>query len=141
MEGSIQQNLGRGWARGRWDSSGPEQQGLSHLSGPLPRGLVPAQWSHCPLTVGPSLPLLLCDACLPFLGSSLLCSALPPPLHRHVPLNSICDTRAAQDSNLIATHLENNFIDRRRIPPTAFSCIRAYHSVVLQPQQGEGESS
>ncbi|XP_059535820.1 extracellular matrix protein 2-like [Myotis daubentonii] len=60
---------------------------------------------------------------------------------RHVPLNSICDTRAAQDSNLISTRLENNFIDRRRIPPTAFSCIRAYHSVVLQPQQGEGESS
>ncbi|XP_064338936.1 extracellular matrix protein 2 [Camelus dromedarius] len=58
---------------------------------------------------------------------------------RHVPLNSICDTRVAQDSNLISTHLENNLIDRRRIPPTAFSCIRAYHSVVLQPQQGEEE--
>ncbi|XP_005414278.1 PREDICTED: extracellular matrix protein 2 [Chinchilla lanigera] len=56
---------------------------------------------------------------------------------RHVPLNSICDTRVAQDSNLISTRLENNLIDRRRIPPTAFSCIRAYHSVVLQPQQGE----
>ncbi|XP_046529651.1 extracellular matrix protein 2-like [Equus quagga] len=60
---------------------------------------------------------------------------------RYVPLNSICDTRVAQDSNLISTHLENNLIDRRRIPPTAFSCIRAYHSVVLQPQQGEGEGS
>ncbi|XP_055293672.1 extracellular matrix protein 2-like [Moschus berezovskii] len=60
---------------------------------------------------------------------------------RHVPLNSICDTRVAQDSNLISTHLENNLIDRRRIPPTAFSCIRAYHSVVLEPQQGEGESA
>ncbi|XP_020741080.2 extracellular matrix protein 2-like [Odocoileus virginianus] len=60
---------------------------------------------------------------------------------RHVPLNSICDTRVAQDSNLISTHLENNLIDRRRIPPTAFSCIRAYHSVVLEPQQREGESA
>ncbi|XP_019519846.1 PREDICTED: extracellular matrix protein 2-like isoform X1 [Hipposideros armiger] len=60
---------------------------------------------------------------------------------RHVPLNSICDTRVTQDSNLISTHLENNLIDRRRIPPTAFSCIRAYHSVVLQPQQGEEEGS
>ncbi|XP_043751168.1 extracellular matrix protein 2-like isoform X3 [Cervus elaphus] len=60
---------------------------------------------------------------------------------RHVPLNSICDTRVAQDSNLISTHLENNLIDRRRIPPTAFSCIRAYHSVVLEPQQKEGESA
>lgn len=58
-----------------------------------------------------------------------------------MPLNSICDTRVAQDSNLISTHLENNLIDRRRIPPTAFSCIRAYHSVVLEPQQGEGESA
>ncbi|XP_058147150.1 podocan-like [Dasypus novemcinctus] len=56
---------------------------------------------------------------------------------RHVPLNSICDTRVAQDSNLVSTHLENNLIDRRRVPPSAFSCIRAYHSVVLQPQQGE----
>ncbi|XP_051693452.1 extracellular matrix protein 2 isoform X2 [Oryctolagus cuniculus] len=56
---------------------------------------------------------------------------------RHVPLNSICDTRVAQDSNLISTHLENNLIDTRRIPPTAFSCIRAYHSVVLQPQRRE----
>ncbi|EPY74684.1 extracellular matrix protein 2-like protein [Camelus ferus] len=46
---------------------------------------------------------------------------------------------AFKDSNLISTHLENNLIDRRRIPPTAFSCIRAYHSVVLQPQQGEEE--
>nr|XP_015106842.1 extracellular matrix protein 2-like [Vicugna pacos] len=58
---------------------------------------------------------------------------------RHVPLNSICDTRVAQDSNLISTHLENNLIDRRHIPPNAFSCIRAYHSVVLQHQQGEEE--
>ena len=58
-----------------------------------------------------------------------------------MPLNSICDTRVAQDSNLISTHLENNLIDRRRIPPTAFSCIRAYHSVVLEPQQREGESA
>lgn len=67
--------------------------------------------------------------------------ALSPRLHRHVPLNSICDTRVARDSKLISTHLENNLIDRRRIPPTAFSCIRAYHSVVLQPQQGEEEGS
>ncbi|XP_039768363.1 extracellular matrix protein 2 [Ornithorhynchus anatinus] len=56
---------------------------------------------------------------------------------RHVPLNSICDTRVAEDSNLISMHLENNLIDRRRIPPTAFSCIKAYHSVVLRPQQNE----
>ncbi|XP_027691547.1 extracellular matrix protein 2-like [Vombatus ursinus] len=58
---------------------------------------------------------------------------------RHVPLNSVCDTRVAQDSNLISMHLENNLIDRRRIPPTAFSCIKDYQSVVLKPQQDEEE--
>nr|XP_028568870.1 extracellular matrix protein 2-like [Podarcis muralis] len=56
---------------------------------------------------------------------------------RHVPLNSVCDTRVAEDSNIVSMHLENNLIDRRRIPPTAFSCIKAYHSVVLRPQQNE----
>ncbi|XP_040323402.1 uncharacterized protein LOC121025072 [Herpailurus yagouaroundi] len=35
----------------------------------------------------------------------------------------LCDTPVAQDSNLIPTHLENSLIDRRRILPTAFSCI------------------
>ncbi|MEE6505766.1 hypothetical protein FKM82_005651 [Ascaphus truei] len=58
---------------------------------------------------------------------------------RYVPLNSICDTRVSEDSNLISVHLENNFIDRRLIPPTAFSCIKTYHSVVLRPQQEEYE--
>ncbi|XP_054859251.1 extracellular matrix protein 2-like [Eublepharis macularius] len=56
---------------------------------------------------------------------------------RHVPLNSVCDTRVAEDSGIVSLHLENNLIDRRHIPPTAFSCIRAYHSVVLRPQQNE----
>ncbi|XP_062975025.1 uncharacterized protein LOC134393926 [Elgaria multicarinata webbii] len=58
---------------------------------------------------------------------------------RHVPLNSVCDTRVAEDSNIVSMHLENNLIDRRRIPPTAFSCIKAYHSVVLRPQQNEDD--
>ncbi|XP_053057832.1 uncharacterized protein LOC113597401 [Acinonyx jubatus] len=35
----------------------------------------------------------------------------------------LCDSPVAQDSNLIPTHLENSLIDRRRILPTAFSCI------------------
>lgn len=55
-----------------------------------------------------------------------------------MPLNSICETRVAQNSSLISTHLENNLIDRRRNLPTAFSCIRVYRSVVLRPQQQEG---
>ncbi|XP_069501453.1 extracellular matrix protein 2-like isoform X3 [Ambystoma mexicanum] len=58
---------------------------------------------------------------------------------RYVPLNSICDTRVSVDSSLISVHLENNLIDRRLIPPTAFSCIKTYYSVVLRPQQDEDE--
>uniref|UniRef100_W5NEP2 Si:dkey-6n6.1 n=1 Tax=Lepisosteus oculatus TaxID=7918 RepID=W5NEP2_LEPOC len=56
---------------------------------------------------------------------------------RYVPLNSICDTRVSEDSLLISVHLENNLIDRRLIPPTAFSCIKTYHSIVLRPQSYE----
>ncbi|XP_065427079.1 LOW QUALITY PROTEIN: biglycan [Chrysemys picta bellii] len=44
--------------------------------------------------------------------------------------NALCDTRLAEDSSLVSMRLEQNLIDLRRIPPTAFSCIRAYHSVV-----------
>ncbi|KAM6474034.1 uncharacterized protein PHA67_006634 [Liasis olivaceus] len=58
---------------------------------------------------------------------------------RHVPLNSVCDTRVSEDSNIVSLHLENNSIDRRRIPPTAFSCIKAYHSVILRPQENEDD--
>ncbi|XP_006002571.1 extracellular matrix protein 2-like isoform X2 [Latimeria chalumnae] len=56
---------------------------------------------------------------------------------RYVPLDSICDTRVAEDSTLVSVHLENNLIDRREIPPIAFSCIKSYHSVILRPQQHE----
>ncbi|XP_053551951.1 extracellular matrix protein 2-like [Bombina bombina] len=56
---------------------------------------------------------------------------------RYVPLNSICDTRISVDSNLVSIHLESNFINRRLIPPTAFSCIKSYHSVILRPQNGD----
>ncbi|XP_070597476.1 extracellular matrix protein 2-like [Erythrolamprus reginae] len=58
---------------------------------------------------------------------------------RHVALNSVCDTRVSEDSNIVSVHLENNLIDRRRVPPTAFSCIKAYHSVILKPQQNEDD--
>lgn len=57
----------------------------------------------------------------------------PCMLHRHVPLNSICDTGLAQDSNLISTHLEHSLIAPHRILPRAFSCSQPYRSVVLQP--------
>ncbi|XP_053329564.1 extracellular matrix protein 2-like [Spea bombifrons] len=58
---------------------------------------------------------------------------------RYIPLNSICDTRISEDSNLVSVHLEHNFINRRLIPPTAFSCIKTYHSVILRPQHNEYE--
>ncbi|KAM4020142.1 uncharacterized protein ACNLHF_000680 isoform 2-T2 [Anomaloglossus baeobatrachus] len=58
---------------------------------------------------------------------------------RYVPLNSICDTRISEDSNLVSVHLENNYINRRLIPPTALSCIKTYYSVILRPQHEEYE--
>ncbi|XP_066436772.1 extracellular matrix protein 2-like [Eleutherodactylus coqui] len=58
---------------------------------------------------------------------------------RYVPLNSICDTRISEDSNLVSVHLEHNFINRRYIPPTALSCIKTYYSVILRPQHDEYE--
>ncbi|XP_036386603.1 extracellular matrix protein 2 [Megalops cyprinoides] len=60
-------------------------------------------------------------------------------LIRYVPMNSICDTRVSEDSPLVSVHLENNLINRRLIPPTAFSCIKSYHSVLLRPQAYEEE--
>ncbi|KAJ8016617.1 hypothetical protein DPEC_G00009100 [Dallia pectoralis] len=53
---------------------------------------------------------------------------------RHVPLNSLCDTRLSSDSPLVSVHLEYNLIDRRLIPPSALSCIQSYHSIILRPQ-------
>ncbi|XP_075690308.1 extracellular matrix protein 2-like [Rhinoderma darwinii] len=58
---------------------------------------------------------------------------------RYVPINSICDTRISEDSNLVSVHLENNYINRRLIPPTALSCIKTYFSVILRPQHEEYE--
>ncbi|XP_062854279.1 extracellular matrix protein 2 [Trichomycterus rosablanca] len=52
-----------------------------------------------------------------------------------VPVNSLCDLTARDDSSLISVHLQNNLIDRRLVPPTALTCIREYSSVILQPQR------
>ncbi|KAK1801460.1 hypothetical protein P4O66_022721, partial [Electrophorus voltai] len=54
-----------------------------------------------------------------------------------VSMNALCDTTAREDSPLLSVHLENNLIDRRLVPPTALSCIRNYHSVLLRPQRHE----
>ncbi|KAJ8259872.1 hypothetical protein GJAV_G00174420 [Gymnothorax javanicus] len=52
-----------------------------------------------------------------------------------VPDDAFCDPLVDEDSNLMTLRLENNFIDTRKISPAAFSCIRSYMSVVLQPQK------
>ncbi|XP_067855205.1 extracellular matrix protein 2 [Heptranchias perlo] len=56
-------------------------------------------------------------------------------LIRNVRLESICNANDQDDSNIRTLHLENNYINTRRIPPTAFSCIELYSSVVLKPQK------
>ncbi|XP_078065878.1 extracellular matrix protein 2 [Mustelus asterias] len=56
-------------------------------------------------------------------------------LIRNVPLESICNANDQDDSNIRTLHLENNYINMRRIPPTAFCCIELYSSVVLTPQK------
>ncbi|KAK2898339.1 hypothetical protein Q8A67_009757 [Cirrhinus molitorella] len=55
----------------------------------------------------------------------------------YITMNSLCDTTAREDSLLLSVHLEYNLIDRRLIPPTAFSCIKTYQSVLLWPQRYE----
>ncbi|XP_073700216.1 extracellular matrix protein 2 [Garra rufa] len=54
---------------------------------------------------------------------------------RHISEDAICDPMNVDDSHLVAVRLENNFLDPRKIPPTAFSCVRSYSSVVLKPQR------
>uniref|UniRef100_A0A672QN33 Extracellular matrix protein 2 n=1 Tax=Sinocyclocheilus grahami TaxID=75366 RepID=A0A672QN33_SINGR len=54
---------------------------------------------------------------------------------RHISEDAICDPLNENDSHLVALRLENNFLDPRKIPPTAFSCVRSYSSVVLKPQR------
>ncbi len=55
--------------------------------------------------------------------------------NRHISEDGICDPMNEHDSHLVALRLENNFLDPRKIPPTAFSCVRSYTSVVLKPQR------
>ncbi|XP_005987125.1 extracellular matrix protein 2 isoform X2 [Latimeria chalumnae] len=50
------------------------------------------------------------------------------------PPDSICNDFDDEDSSLVTLRLENNYINTRKISPTAFSCIQSYSSVVLKPQ-------
>ncbi|NXP23605.1 ECM2 protein, partial [Scytalopus superciliaris] len=64
---------------------------------------------------------------------------------RTVPPERICRTRISdhdtseeedgEDSRLEHVHLENNYINTRKLSPHSFSCIRSYCSVVLKPQK------
>uniref|UniRef100_A0A8C5NY57 Extracellular matrix protein 2 n=1 Tax=Jaculus jaculus TaxID=51337 RepID=A0A8C5NY57_JACJA len=53
---------------------------------------------------------------------------------RNVLAEQICNVEEDKDSSLEHLHLENNYIKTREISPYAFSCIRSYSSIVLQPQ-------
>ncbi|XP_042560605.1 extracellular matrix protein 2 isoform X2 [Clupea harengus] len=53
---------------------------------------------------------------------------------RNIAVDSLCDPINDEDSQLVAVRLENNLLDPRKIPPTTFSCVRSYSSVVLKPQ-------
>lgn len=54
---------------------------------------------------------------------------------RSVAEDSICDPSDDGDSHIVTLRLENNYLDVREVPPTAFSCVRSYSSVVLKPQR------
>ncbi|XP_062923648.1 extracellular matrix protein 2 [Mobula hypostoma] len=56
-------------------------------------------------------------------------------LIRNIQLDSICSGNDEDDSNIRTLHLENNYINTRRIAPTAFSCIELHSTVVLTPQK------
>ncbi|XP_055504246.1 extracellular matrix protein 2-like isoform X2 [Leucoraja erinacea] len=54
---------------------------------------------------------------------------------RNVQLEAVCNANDEEDSNIRTLHLDNNYINTRRIPPTAFSCIELYSAVILTPQK------
>ncbi|XP_026871053.2 extracellular matrix protein 2 [Electrophorus electricus] len=54
---------------------------------------------------------------------------------RHIGEDNICDPLNDEDLHLVALRLENNLIDPQKIPPTAFSCVRSYSSIILKPQR------
>ncbi|KAK1801750.1 hypothetical protein P4O66_022390, partial [Electrophorus voltai] len=51
-----------------------------------------------------------------------------------VPVKSVCKVRMTGYSPLVALHLENNYIDVKRIRPAALSCLQDRRRVVLEPQ-------
>ncbi|XP_007529234.1 extracellular matrix protein 2 isoform X2 [Erinaceus europaeus] len=53
---------------------------------------------------------------------------------RNILPEHICSMEEDDDSPLEHLHLENNYIETRKISSYAFSCIRSYSSVILKPQ-------
>lgn len=56
---------------------------------------------------------------------------------RNIPDESICDPDHDGDPNLVVLRLENNYIDSKKISPSAFSCVHAPSSVILKPQKAK----
>lgn len=54
---------------------------------------------------------------------------------RSIADESICDPDHSGDATLVALRLENNYIDPKKVSPSAFSCVRSSSSVVLKPQK------
>lgn len=54
---------------------------------------------------------------------------------RSISDESICDPDHSGDATLVALRLENNYIDPKKVAPTAFSCVRSSSSVILKPQK------
>jgi len=51
-----------------------------------------------------------------------------------VPVKSICKVKRTEESHLKTVHLEYNYINVKKIPRAAFSCIRDPSKIILEPQ-------
>ncbi|XP_075930352.1 uncharacterized protein LOC116952258 [Petromyzon marinus] len=59
---------------------------------------------------------------------------------RTVPPQAFCVDSNPDDSALVTLRLDQNHIERRAVPRTAFSCVRSLSSVVLRPQKPPGRT-
>ncbi|XP_059397519.1 extracellular matrix protein 2-like [Carassius carassius] len=52
-----------------------------------------------------------------------------------VPVKSICKFKGTEESPLSTVHLEYNYINVKKIPRAAFSCIQDSSGIILEPQR------
>ncbi|XP_052396315.1 extracellular matrix protein 2 [Carassius gibelio] len=52
-----------------------------------------------------------------------------------VPVKSICKFKGTEESSLSTVHLEYNYINVKKIPRAAFSCIQDSSGIILEPQR------